>query len=70
MNHRSAGIHVERFEPRQRRVVRDEWGAPYSDPIDDTLDDSFPASDPPSWNLGTRDPAPRSLRQPSGRPDL
>lgn len=21
----------------------------YTDPIDDTLDDSFPASDPPSW---------------------
>lgn len=22
---------------------------PYPDPVDDTLDDSFPASDPPSW---------------------
>jgi hypothetical protein len=21
----------------------------YDDPVDDTLDDSFPASDPPSW---------------------
>jgi hypothetical protein len=21
----------------------------YPDPVDDTLDDSFPASDPPSW---------------------
>lgn len=27
--------------PRQPR--------PYPDPIDDTLNDTFPASDPPSW---------------------
>jgi hypothetical protein len=25
---------------------------PVENRIDDTLDDSFPASDPPSWNLG------------------
>jgi hypothetical protein len=28
-------------DPRQLR--------PYPDPVDNTLDDSFPASDPPSW---------------------
>lgn len=26
----------------------------YPDPVDDTLDDSFPASDPPSWWAGVR----------------
>lgn len=33
---------------RDREPVRREQ----IDPIDDTLDDSFPASDPPSWTLG------------------
>ena len=32
---------IPRGEPRQPR--------PYPDPVDDTLDGSFPASDPPSW---------------------
>lgn len=40
----------------QEAAVRDaatDWQAreprQYPDPVDDTLDDSFPASDPPSW---------------------
>lgn len=32
-------------EPREPRA--------YPDPVDATLDDSFPASDPPSWSGGT-----------------
>lgn len=26
-----------------------------ADSVDDTVDDSFPASDPPSWNAGQKD---------------
>ena len=29
--------------------------------IDDVLEDSFPASDPPSWNLGIARPGPRAV---------
>lgn len=32
---------VRDWKPREPRQ--------YPDPVDDTLDDSFPASDPPSW---------------------
>jgi hypothetical protein len=32
-------------EPRRKR----RNPPTYADPVDDTLDDSFPASDPPSW---------------------
>lgn len=47
-----------RREAPAKRVVQPRRDAPakkvvqprrYPDPIDDTLDDSFPASDPPSW---------------------
>ena len=37
----------EPAETKPRRGVRQPRA--YPDPVDDTLDDSFPASDPPSW---------------------
>jgi hypothetical protein len=44
----------EEVAKRSRRAgptTRRETDQPpaYPDPVDDTLDDSFPASDPPSW---------------------
>lgn len=36
----------------QQRPRRREGGMSEAE-IDDNLDDSFPASDPPSWTLGT-----------------
>jgi hypothetical protein len=41
----AGGTEKRKATPRQgRRQPR-----PYPDLVDDTLDDSFPASDPPSW---------------------
>jgi hypothetical protein len=37
----------ERPETKPRPDLRQPRA--YPDPVDDTLDDSFPASDPPSW---------------------
>ena len=37
----------EGSETKPRRAMRQPRA--YADPVDDTLDDSFPASDPPSW---------------------
>jgi hypothetical protein len=32
--------------------------------MDDALDDSFPASDPPSWNMGRDRPPEQQIRKP------
>ena len=42
----------ERTEPAEKAnqsLDPKEQPRPYPDQVDDTLDDSFPASDPPSW---------------------
>lgn len=38
------------------------------DDTDDTLDQSFPASDPPSWSSAAAAPAKRSTRDGAARP--
>ena len=38
-----------RFSMSTAGSDRARRGPVYDDPVDDTLDDSFPASDPPSW---------------------
>ena len=44
----------ERARDEMRPASRGEVPEPrtYPDPVDNTLDDSFPASDPPSWTGG------------------
>ena len=41
----AAGTGDREAAPRRAR----RQPGPYPDQVDDTLDDSFPASDPPSW---------------------
>lgn len=46
-----------------RRRVLDREAADEDDaPVDDTLDQSFPASDPPSWSSAAAAPSRRSTR--------
>ena len=40
-------------EPVAHEGPRRREGGMSESEIDDTLEDSFPASDPPSWTLGT-----------------
>ena len=48
--HAGPDRHLQPRGPRAEET-RDRKGArqDYSDPVDATLDDSFPASDPPAW---------------------
>jgi hypothetical protein len=49
----AAGVAVAWFLASRRR----EDVAEVEASVDDTLDDSFPASDPPSWSSGTALPS-------------
>ncbi len=49
------------------RRVRDEALLPADSPVDDTLDQSFPASDPPSWSSAAAAPADRPLTRARAR---
>ncbi|HEX5733914.1 MAG TPA: hypothetical protein VF131_13860 [Blastocatellia bacterium] len=37
--------------------------------IDEALKESFPASDPPAWNLGIEQPCPHEEKEPEGKED-
>jgi hypothetical protein len=40
-------------ENDKRETTGDDQNDPIETEIDETLDETFPASDPPSWTLGT-----------------
>ena len=44
-------------------AARTDGGEMSEAEIDDSLEDSFPASDPPSWTLGTDHPSRTAARQ-------
>ena len=54
----AAAVGFELF--RRRRDERDALYALDEMPVDDTLDQSFPASDPPSWSSAAAAPATRA----------